>query len=156
MYSIYAPNTADDMVYPGLYRLNGITVGSMPDFYGYAIVMSSLDHTIIKQLIYHNDSNQSLLRYRFNNQWTDAGEYALKDDLGEVTYSGTYTGDLNDFVKGTCYCTASTTNTPVSANGFCEAINYGNSTGFQRYTAQSKNVYVRFKAANVWSEWEQK
>lgn len=81
MYSIYAPNTADDMVYPGLYRLNGITVGSNPNFYGYAIVMSSLDHTIIKQLIYHNASNGSLLRYRFNNQWTDFGEFALKDDL---------------------------------------------------------------------------
>lgn len=83
MYSIYAPNTADDMVYPGLYRCNGITVGSMTDFYGYAIVMSSLDHTIIKQLIYHNASSQSLLRYRVNNQWTDAGEFALKDDLAE-------------------------------------------------------------------------
>ena len=81
MYSIYAPNTADDMVYPGLYRLNGITVGSMPDFYGYAIVMSSLDHTIIKQLIYHNDSTQSLLRYKYYNKpWTDAGEFALKND----------------------------------------------------------------------------
>lgn len=80
MYSIYAPNTADDMVYPGLYRLNGITVGSRPNFYGYAIVMSSLDHTIIKQLIYHNASNLSLSRYRYNNQWTDAGELALKDD----------------------------------------------------------------------------
>lgn len=84
MYSIYAPNTADDMVYPGLYRCNGITVGNMPDFYGYAIVMSSLDHTIIKQLIYHNASNQSLLRYRFNNQWTDAGEFALMDDLPNI------------------------------------------------------------------------
>ena len=84
MYSIYAPNTADDMVYPGLYRLNGITVGSIPDFYGYAIVMSSLDHTIIKQLIYHNASNRSLLRYRYNNQWTDAGEYALMDDLPNI------------------------------------------------------------------------
>ena len=83
MYSIYAPNTADDMVYPGLYRLNGITVGSMTDFYGYAIVMSDLDHAVIKQLIYHNASSQSLLRYRFNNQWTDAGEFALKDDLAD-------------------------------------------------------------------------
>lgn len=83
MYSIYAPNTADDMIYPGLYRLNGITVGSMTDFYGYAIVMSDLDHAVIKQLIYHNASSQSLLRYRVNNQWTDAGEFALKDDLAE-------------------------------------------------------------------------
>ena len=83
MYSIYAPNTADDMVYPGLYRCNGITIGNMPDFYGYAIVMSNSDHTIIKQLIYHNASSQSLLRYRVNNQWTDAGEFALKDDLAE-------------------------------------------------------------------------
>ena len=71
MYSIYAPNTADDMVYPGLYRLNGITVGNRPNYYGFAIVMSSLDHTIVKQLIYHNSSNQSLSRYRFNNQWVE-------------------------------------------------------------------------------------
>ena len=84
MYSIYAPHTADDMVYPGLYRLNGITVGSMTDFYGYAIVMSDLDHAVIKQLIYHNASSQSLLRYRVNNQWTDAGEFALKDDLTNI------------------------------------------------------------------------
>lgn len=83
MYSIYAPNTADDMVYPGLYRLNGITVGSMTDFCGYAIVMSDLDHAVIKQLIYHNASSQSLLRYRVNNQWTD-GEFALKDDLTNI------------------------------------------------------------------------
>ena len=81
MYSIYAPNTADDMVYPGLYRLNGITVGNRPDYYGYAIVMSDFDHAIVKQLIYHNDSNQAILRYRYNNQWVDAGDFALKDDL---------------------------------------------------------------------------
>lgn len=84
MYSIYAPNTADDMVYPGLYRLNGITVGSESNFYGYAIVMSDLGHTIIKQLIYHNASGLSLLRYRYNNQWTDAGEFALMDDLPNI------------------------------------------------------------------------
>ena len=84
MYSIYAPNTADDMVYPGLYRLNGITVGNRPDYYGYAIVMSSLDHTIIKQLIYHNASNQALLRYRYNNQWVDAGAFALRGDLPNI------------------------------------------------------------------------
>ena len=58
----------------------------MPDFYGYAIVMSSLDHTVIKQLIYHNDSTQSLLRYKYYNKpWTDAGEFALKDDLADRT-----------------------------------------------------------------------
>lgn len=97
MYSIYAPNTADDMVYPGLYRCNGITIGNMPDFYGYAIVMSSLDHTIIKQLFYHNASGSSRLRYRFNNQWTDAGEFALKDDLPVFT-SITIDPEGNDYV----------------------------------------------------------
>lgn len=80
MYSIYAPNTADDMVYPGLYRLNGITVGNRPDYYGFAIVMSDFNHAIVKQLIYHNASNHVISRYRYNNQWTDAGELALKDD----------------------------------------------------------------------------
>lgn len=93
MYSIYAPNTADDMVYPGLYRVNGITVGSRTNFYGFAIVMSSLDHTIIKQLIYHNASGQSILRYRFNNQWADAGEFALKNDLADRV-SRLYSNDV--------------------------------------------------------------
>ena len=71
MYSIYAPNTADDMVYPGLYRLNGITVGNRPDYYGFAIVMSDFNHAIVKQLIYHNASNRVISRYRFNNQWAE-------------------------------------------------------------------------------------
>ena len=71
MYSIYAPNTADDMVYPGLYRLNGITVGNRPDYYGFAIVMSDFNHAIVKQLIYHNASNHVISRYRFNNQWVE-------------------------------------------------------------------------------------
>ena len=152
MYSIYAPNTADDMVYPGLYRLNGITVGSMTDFYGYAIVMSSLDHTIIKQLIYHNDSSQSLLRYRFNNQWTDAGEFALKDDLADIAQIISGNSSDVDISAGTAAEATITFNIPSGYKyiGITDAWSNNNRiSSTNRWLASNENNVVTIKVSLV-------
>lgn len=137
MYSIYAPNTADDMVYPGLYRLNGITVGNRPDYYGYAIVMSDFNHASIKQLIYHNDSNQALLRYRYNNQWVDAGDFALKDDT--ISYEAN-NSDIKMFCK-------------TSVNGGFFEVDVNTNEKYQLlFQTTQKKILARYFDGEQWND----